>query len=68
MNGCEAAAELRRLGPPPDVLASLWGLRGHEEPMRSGGHLFDVKLPKPMRMGELMGKPVSAGSTSAKRA
>ena len=53
LDGC-AAARLIRLGPhPPGVIAALSALRHWDEPMKSHGGAFDVRLAKPARMGQL---------------
>ena len=53
LDGC-AAARLIRLGPhPPGVIAALSALRHWDEPMKSHGGTFDVRLAKPARMSQL---------------
>ena len=68
LDGC-AAARLIRIGAhPPGMIASLSALRHWEEPMKSGGGAFDVRLAKPARMDELSAllarafRPVSGNS------
>ena len=70
LDGC-AAARLIRLGShPPGVIAALSALRHWDEPMKSHGGAFDVRLAKPARMGqlsELLAKAVgpAPGSSTA---
>ena len=53
LDGC-AAARLIRLGPhPPGTIAALSALRHWDEPLKSHGDEFDVRLAKPARMGQL---------------
>ncbi len=53
LDGC-AAARLIRLGPhPPGTIAALSALRHWDEPMKSYGDAFDIRLAKPARMGQL---------------
>lgn len=53
LDGC-AAARLMRLGShPPATIASLSALRHWDEPMKTHGAVFDVRLAKPARMGQL---------------
>lgn len=53
LDGC-AAARLIRQGPhPPGVIAALSALRHWDEPMKSHGGAFDIRLAKPARMSQL---------------
>jgi len=53
IDGCEAAREIRSGAHPPGTIASLSALRHWEEPMRSQGAVFDVRLAKPVQMQQL---------------
>lgn len=53
MNGCVAARLIRCSVNPPGVIASLSALRHWDEPMKSEGEAFDVRLAKPARMDQL---------------
>ncbi len=53
LDGC-AAARLIRLGPhPPSTIAAMSALRHWDEPMKSQGAAFDIRLAKPARVEEL---------------
>ena len=68
LDGCKAAGLIRSGACPPRAIAALSGVRFWEEPMKSGGDVFDVRLAKPARMDELvellrnvLGAPPDAG-------
>lgn len=64
MDGCSAARLIRAGAHPPGTIAALSGLRHWDEPMKSKGSVFDVRLAKPARMdqlGALLEKAVGAG-------
>jgi two-component system, sensor histidine kinase len=54
LDGCAAARLIRKGAHPPGTIAVLSGLRHWEEPMKSHGGLFDVRLAKPARMEQLV--------------
>jgi CheY-like chemotaxis protein len=54
LDGCAAARLIRAGAHPPRTIAVLSGLRHWEEPIKSQGHLFDVRLAKPARMDQLV--------------
>lgn len=70
LDGCAAAFLIRARTHPPGTIASLSALRHWDEPMKSQGEAFDVRLAKPARMDQLSEllaravKPVSLKSTS----
>lgn len=53
LDGCAAARLIRSGAHPPRTIASLSALRHWEEPMKSQGGAFDVKLAKPARIEQL---------------
>ena len=53
LDGCAAARLIRAGTHPPGTIASLSALRHWDEPMKSEGGAFDVRLAKPARMDEL---------------
>ena len=53
LDGCAAARLIRSGTHPPGTIASLSALRHWDEPMKSHGGAFDVRLAKPARMGQL---------------
>ena len=54
LDGCAAARLIRAGAHPPGTIAVLSGLRHWEEPMKSQGGVFDVRLAKPPRMDQLV--------------
>jgi DNA-binding response OmpR family regulator len=54
LDGCSAARLIRAGARPPGTIAVLSGLRHWEEPMKSQGDVFDVRLAKPARMDQLV--------------
>jgi CheY-like chemotaxis protein len=54
LDGCAAARLIRAGAHPPGTIAVLSGLRHWEEPMKSQGDVFDVRLAKPARMDQLV--------------
>ena len=53
LDGCAAARFIRSGAHPPGTIASLSALRHWDEPMKSEGGAFDVRLVKPARMDQL---------------
>ena len=53
LDGCAAARLIRSGAHPPGTIASLSALRHWDEPMKSEGGAFDVRLAKPARMEQL---------------
>ena len=53
LDGCAAARLIRSGAHPPGTIASLSALRHWDEPMKSEGDAFDVRLAKPARMDQL---------------
>jgi len=53
LDGCAAARLIRSGAHPPGTIASLSALRHWDEPMKSEGDAFDVRLDKPARMDQL---------------
>ncbi len=53
LDGCAAARLIRSGAHPPGTIASLSALRHWDEPMKSEGCAFDVRLAKPARMEQL---------------
>jgi CheY-like chemotaxis protein len=53
MDGCCAARLIRASEHPPGTIAVLSALRHWDEPMKSSGGVFDVRLAKPLRMAQL---------------
>ena len=53
LDGCAAARLIRSSAHPPATIASLSALRHWDEPMKSEGGAFDVRLAKPVRMDQL---------------
>ena len=53
LDGCAAARLIRSGTHPPGTIASLSALRHWDEPMKSEGGAFDVRLAKPARMDQL---------------
>ncbi len=53
LDGCAAARLIRAGVHPPGTIASLSALRHWDEPMKSEGGVFDVRLAKPARLDEL---------------
>jgi CheY-like chemotaxis protein len=53
LDGCAAARLIRSGVHPPGTIASLSAQRHWDEPMKSQGSAFDVRLAKPARMEEL---------------
>jgi len=53
LDGCAAARLIRAGANPPGTIASLSALRHWDEPMKSEGGAFDVRLAKPARMDQL---------------
>ena len=54
LDGCSAARLIRASASPTRMIAALSALPHGEEPMKSQGRVFDVKLAKPARMDELI--------------
>ena len=71
LDGCAAARLIRSGVHPPATIASLSALRHWDEPMKSHGGAFDVRLAKPAQMDQLSALlamavgPAPANSTSA---
>jgi len=53
LDGCEAARLIRAGVRPPGMIAAFSALRHWDEPMKSNGSVFDVRLAKPARMDQL---------------
>ena len=53
LDGCAAARLIRSGAHPPGTIASLSALRHWDEPMKSEGDAFDVRLAKPARLDQL---------------
>ncbi len=53
LDGCAAARLIRSGAHPPGTIASLSALRHWDEPMKSEGDAFDVRLAKPAGMDQL---------------
>ena len=53
LNGCAAARIIRASAHPPRLIASLSAQRHWDEPMKSEGVAFDVRLSKPARIEQL---------------
>ena len=53
LDGCAAAKIMREGSQPPRMIASLTGMSPDEEPLRSGGPIFDIKLSKPPKVAEI---------------
>jgi CheY-like chemotaxis protein len=53
LDGCAAARLIRAGAHPPKMIASLSAQRHWDEPMKSEGGAFDVRLAKPARIEQL---------------
>ena len=53
LDGCAAARIIRLSAHPPKIIASLSAQRHWDEPMKSEGGAFDVRLSKPARIEQL---------------
>ncbi len=53
LNGCEAAKAIRAQPLPPRLIASMTCLDPSEEPLKSAGGHFDMRLDKPLRLEQL---------------
>ena len=70
MDGCAAALLIRSGAHPPGTIASLSAVRHWDEPMKSQGRVFDVRLAKPARMAqlsELLARAVKVGPLASTR-
>lgn len=65
MDGCAAARLIRSGAHPPRTIASLSALRHWDEPMKSQGEAFDVRLDKPARIEQLLALLSSAIAPAA---
>jgi DNA-binding response OmpR family regulator len=54
LDGCSAARLIRAGSHPPRTIAALSGVRHWEEPIKSQGDVFDIRLAKPARMDQLV--------------
>ncbi len=69
LDGCAAARLIRSGAHPPGTIASLSALRHWDEPMKSEGGAFDVRLAKPARMdqlSELLAQAIGPGPGNSK--
>jgi CheY-like chemotaxis protein len=53
LDGCAAARIMRDGSRPPLLIASLTAMSFDDEPLRSGGPIFDFRLSKPARIAEV---------------
>jgi len=53
LKGCAAARIIRASAHPPRLIASLSAQRHWDEPMKSEGGAFDIRLSKPARIEQL---------------
>ena len=71
LDGCAAARLIRSGAHPPRTIASLSALRHWDEPMKSQGGAFDVRLAKPARIDqlrELLANAIGQGRDGSKDA